>query len=67
MKAISKQYKTRCKHEKIKCPDCGATSRVTTEIYFGIQTRKCKNGHYFIYSYLNEAVHNMLLNYKIRI
>jgi len=60
------QFRTRRKHQKIRCPFCNFTSRKISEQWGGNQLRICtKNGHVFRYSYLDEALSQLKMNYKI--
>jgi ribosomal protein L37AE/L43A len=53
---MGSQHQHRQKYQRIRCPFCNATSNVVIESSGGWQDRKCKNGHYFHYSYTIEAV-----------
>lgn len=57
----------RKKYGKIKCPECGSTSKVVTEYWGGTQLRRCRQGHQFSYSYILQAIKQMALNYKVKI
>jgi hypothetical protein len=63
---VSDQHETRQKHQRIRCPYCGETSRVVQEMGNGLQQRECKNGHMFGYSYLMQAVSQLSPNYKVK-
>ena len=60
----SKHEHTRKKHQKVKCPYCGATSNVTSIFDKTSQFRKCKNGHDFVYDYHLEYINQDRTNYK---
>lgn len=64
---ISNQFKTRNKHERIRCPECNSSSHILYSLPFGVQKRECKQGHIFYYSYLAEAIYNFALNYRIKL
>lgn len=59
------QYSERKKYQKIKCPYCNSLSTVINETY-GAQTRKCRNGHIFVYDYESEMLIQDDLNAKYK-
>ncbi|HPB81638.1 MAG TPA: hypothetical protein PK200_06330 [Spirochaetota bacterium] len=59
------QARYRKKHQRIRCPRCNAMSRVMREFAGGLQFRMCRNGHFFVYDYLQEAALQQKTSYKL--
>ena len=63
----SQYYKhetSRKKHQKIRCPYCGATSKVVSVFDKTSQFRICKNNHNFVYDYDLEFLKQQRTDYK---
>ena len=64
-KPIDDQARTRKKYQRITCPHCGAFSKVTKNIE-GLQIRKCKNNHEFVYNYKVESAIQDRYNWNMK-
>ena len=58
------QYSERKKYQKIRCPYCDSLSKVIQEKDHGVQTRRCRNSHIFMYDYESEMLIQSELNAK---
>ncbi len=57
------QTNTRRKYERIRCPYCNSLSHIVHNTY-GLETRECNQGHFFFYSYTEEMLEQLDINYK---